>query len=31
VLDGLIANDKFCLSRRRQLRLTWWRRPLRLR
>src|SRR4051812_50019456 len=29
--DGLITNDKFCLSRFRQLRLSWWRLPLRLR
>jgi hypothetical protein len=30
-LNGLITNDKFCLTRRGQLKLTWWRRPLRLR
>jgi hypothetical protein len=31
LLDGLIANDKFCCVRRLRLSLTWWRRPLRLR
>jgi hypothetical protein len=31
VLDGLIASDKFCWTRYVQLRLAWWRRPLRLR
>jgi hypothetical protein len=31
VLDGLIASDKFCWTRHGQLRLAWWRRPLRLR
>ena len=30
-LDGLITNDKFCLTRRGRLVLTWSRRPLRLR
>ena len=30
-LDGLITNDKFCLTRRGRLVLTWWRRALRLR
>jgi hypothetical protein len=30
-LDGLIASDKFCWTRHGQLRLDWWRRPLRLR
>jgi hypothetical protein len=30
-LDGLIASDKFCWTRYGQLRLAWWRRPLRLR
>jgi hypothetical protein len=30
-LNGIITNDKFCLSRRGQLKLNWWRRPLRLR
>ncbi|MDX2030717.1 MAG: hypothetical protein SF339_08610 [Blastocatellia bacterium] len=30
-LNGLIINDKFCLSRRHELNLTWWRRPLKLR
>src|SRR6266536_904292 len=29
-LDGLITNGKFCCTRRVRLRLTWWRRPLRL-
>jgi hypothetical protein len=29
--NGLITNDKFCLTRKGQLQLTWWRRPLRLR
>jgi hypothetical protein len=29
--DGLITNDKFCLSRFGQLKLNWWRFPLRLR
>jgi hypothetical protein len=29
--DGLIASDKFCWTRHGQLRLDWWRRPLRLR
>jgi hypothetical protein len=31
VLDGLIASDKFCWTRHGQLRLNWWRRPLRKR
>ena len=31
VLNGLIASDKFCLTRHGQLRLDWWRRPLRKR
>ena len=30
-LNGLITSDKFCVTRRAALRLTWWRRPLRLR
>jgi hypothetical protein len=30
-LNGIITNDKFCLSRQGELQLTWWRRPLRLR
>lgn len=30
-LNGLITNDKFCVSRFGQLRLDWWRRPLRQR
>lgn len=29
--NGLITNDKFCLTRTGQLRLSHWRRPLRLR
>ena len=29
--NGLITNDKFCLTRRGRLALSWWRRPLRLR
>src|SRR5258706_14074488 len=29
VLNGLFTNDKFCLTRRGHLRLTWWRFPLR--
>ncbi len=29
--NGLIASDKFCWTRYVQLRLVWWRRPLRLR
>jgi hypothetical protein len=29
--DGLIINDKFCFSRLGRLRLSWWRRTLRLR
>jgi hypothetical protein len=28
LLDGLIANGKFCCVRRVRLSLTWWRRPL---
>src|SRR6266540_7436066 len=31
MLDGLIASDKFCWTRHGQLRLDWWRRPLRKR
>src|SRR6266508_6500292 len=31
VFDGLIASDKFCWTRHGQLRLDWWRRPLRKR
>ena len=31
LLDGLIANGKFCCVRRVRLSLTWWHRPLRLR
>lgn len=30
-LNGIITNDKFCLTRWGTLELTWWRRPLRLR
>jgi cytochrome c oxidase subunit 2 len=30
-LNGMITNDKFCLTRRGALGLSWWRRPLRLR
>jgi hypothetical protein len=26
-LNGLITNDKFCLSRRARLQLSWWRLP----
>ena len=29
--NGLITNDKFCLTRYGELKLKWWRRPLRLR
>jgi hypothetical protein len=29
--NGIITNDKFCLTRRDKLQLSWWRRPLRLR
>src|SRR5207245_2001152 len=29
--DGVIINDKFCLTRRGRLRLSWWRRALRQR
>jgi len=29
--NGIITNDKFCLSRMAELQLNWWRRPLRLR
>ena len=31
IFNGLITNDKFCLTRTGELDLTWWRRPLRLR
>src|SRR3954451_4628424 len=31
LLDGLITNDKFCLSRLGRLTLSWWRYPLRRR
>jgi hypothetical protein len=31
LLDGLIANGKFCCVRRLRLSLTWWRGPLGLR
>ena len=30
-LNGIITNDKFCMSRMAELQLSWWRRPLRLR
>jgi hypothetical protein len=30
-INGMITNDKFCLTRRGALGLSWWRRPLRLR
>ncbi len=30
-LNGMIANDKACVTRWSSLRLSWWRRPLRLR
>jgi hypothetical protein len=29
--NGMITNDKFCCTRRTMLRLSWWRRPKRLR
>jgi hypothetical protein len=29
--NGIITNDKFGLTRWTTLRLSWWRRPLRLR
>ena len=29
--DGLITNDKFCLSQFGKLKLRWWHRPMRLR
>jgi hypothetical protein len=29
-LNGMITNDKFGLTRRGELQLSWWRRPLRL-
>jgi hypothetical protein len=31
MLNGMITNDKFCLTRWGALELSWWRRPLRLR
>ena len=31
LLNGLITNDKFCMTRTGQLQLNHWRRPLRLR
>ena len=30
-LDGMISNDKFCCTRWGVLKLSWWRRPNRLR
>ncbi len=30
-LNGMIANDKACVTRWSTLTLSWWRRPLRLR
>ncbi len=27
LLNGLITNDKFCMSRTAQLQLSWWRLP----
>jgi len=30
-INGMITNDKFCLTRWGELSLSWWRRPLRLR
>ncbi len=27
VLNGLITNDKFCMSRTARLQLSWWRLP----
>jgi hypothetical protein len=30
-INGMITNDKFCLTRWGALELSWWRRPLRLR
>ena len=29
--NGMITNDKFCMTRQGRLRLSWWRRPIRLR
>jgi hypothetical protein len=29
--DGIITNDKYCMTRYGKLQLSWWRRPLRLR
>jgi len=31
MFNGMITNDKFCLTRWGALELSWWRRPLRLR
>src|SRR5262249_47985053 len=31
LLNGVITNDKFCLTRQGHLQLTWWRFPLRRR
>lgn len=30
-LNGMITNDKFCVTRWGELQLSWWRRPLRMR
>ena len=30
-LNGIITNNKFCLSRTGRLQLSWWRLPLRTR
>ena len=30
-LNGMVTNDKFCLTRWGTLQLSWWRRPLRMR
>ena len=30
-LNGMITNDKFCCTRWGKLKLSWWRRPVRLR
>jgi hypothetical protein len=28
LLNGLITNDKFCITREVRLKLSWWRKPL---